>query len=258
MRWMTLPEPPPMPRPETSGIAAVNGIRMYFETFGAGEPLLLIHGGLGHCGHWAFQVPELARTHRVIVADTRGHGRSTRTPAPLTPEQMADDYVALLDHLGIETTALVGFSDGANIGFAIAMSRPERLSRLFAHAGNATSEGVQPGDVRRDVFEAYVDRCAGEYRRHSPKPDQYESFLEQLTEMWFSRPNWPAEDLSKIQVPTTIALGDHDEAISRAHTEYLAHTIPRARLVILEATSHFSMLQDPVGYTRAVRAFLMS
>jgi pimeloyl-ACP methyl ester carboxylesterase len=229
---------------------------MHYQTFGAGEPLLLIHGGLGHAGHWAFQVPELAHTHQVIVADTRGHGRSTRTAAPFSPELMAEDFVALLDHLGIERTALVGFSDGANTGFAIAMSRPERLSKLFAHAGNATSAGIVPGDTRGSVFSAYVSRCADDYRRLSPTPDEYEAFVRQLTEMWHSLPNWSTADLARIRVPTLIALGDHDEAITRAHSEYLAETIPGAQLVLLAGTSHFSMLQDPAGYTRAVRAFL--
>ncbi len=256
MRWLTLPEPPAMPKPDQTGLASVNGIRMHYQMFGAGEPLLLIHGGLGHADHWAFQIPELARTHRVIVADSRGHGRSTRTEAPFSPELMAEDFIALLDYLGIEQTALAGFSDGANIGLAIAMTWPERLSRLFAHAGNATSDGADPGSLSREVFDAYVKRCGVDYRRLSPTPDQYDTFVQQLSQMWFSLPNWSAEELSKIEVPAVIALGDHDEAITRPHSQYLARTIPRAKFVTLTETSHFSMLQDPDGYTRALREFL--
>ena len=256
MRWLTLPEPPAMPKPDSTGFASINGIRMHYQIFGAGEPILLIHGGLGHADHWAFQIPELARTHRVIVADSRGHGRSTRTGAPFSPELMAEDYVALLDHLAIERTALAGFSDGANIGLAIAMTRPERLSRLFAHAGNATNDGVNPNSMTNPVFAAYVERCGIDYRRLSPTPDQYDAFVQQLTHMWFNLPNWSEGELSKIEMPTTIVLGDHDEAITRPHSEYLARTIPGAKFVTLSETSHFSMLQDPDGYTRAICEFL--
>lgn len=256
MRWLTLPEPPAMPNPDATGSASINGIRMHYQIFGAGEPLLLIHGGLGHADHWAFQIPELARTHRVIVADSRGHGRSTRTEAPFSPELMASDYVALLDYLGVEQTALAGFSDGANIGLAIAMTQPERLSKLFAHAGNATSEGVVPDAMASEVFSTYVSRCGDDYRRLSPTPAEYGNFVQQLSDMWFYQPNWPATVLSKVKVSTAIVLGDHDEAITRLHSEYLARTIPGAKLVILEETSHFSMLQDPGGYTRAIRQLL--
>jgi pimeloyl-ACP methyl ester carboxylesterase len=245
-----------MPRPASTGLASVNGIRMHYQIFGEGEPLLLIHGGLGHADHWAFQVPDLAKTHRVIVADSRGRGRSTRTEAPFSPELMAADYLALLDQLSIERTALVGWSDGANIGLAIAMTWPERLTKLFAHAGNATSEGVDPAAMTNAVFGAYVARCGEDYRRLSPTPEQYELFVEQIGRMWYSLPNWTASALARIVVPTAIVLGDHDEAITRTHSEYLAATIPGAKLVSLEATSHFSMFQDPDGYTRAIRDVL--
>jgi alpha-beta hydrolase superfamily lysophospholipase len=82
-RWQTLPPPPPMPPPVTSGYAPVNGIEMYYAVIGLGDPVLLIHGGLGHADIWANQVADLAKDHQVIVADSRGHGRSTRTANPM-------------------------------------------------------------------------------------------------------------------------------------------------------------------------------
>src|SRR6187401_2248550 len=104
-----------MPKPTESGYADVNGIMMYYQVFGSGEPILLIHGGLGHGDIWSSQVADLAKDHKVIVPDSRGHGRSTRNAEPFGYDLMASDYLALLDHLKIDRTELVGWSDGGII-----------------------------------------------------------------------------------------------------------------------------------------------
>jgi pimeloyl-ACP methyl ester carboxylesterase len=255
-RWQTLPEPAPMPVPETSGYAPVNGIEMFYQVFGQGEPVLLIHGGLGHGDIWSAQVANLAKDHRVLVADSRGHGRSTRNAEPFGYDLMASDYLALLDYLKVDRTAIVGWSDGGIIGLDIAMTHPERLTRLFAQAANVTTDGVDPGVLVDKTFGAYIERSGRDYARLSRTPGEYDAFVEQISRMWGSQPAWTKEQLGKITVPTAIVVGDHDEAIKRAHTEYMASVIPGATLVVLPDTSHFAMLQDPEGYTKAVRAFI--
>ena len=255
-RWQTLPEPAAMPKPDQSGYAPVNGIQMYYAVFGAGDPVLLIHGGLGHADIWASQVATLSKTHKVIVADSRGHGRSTRTEQPYGYDLMASDYLALLDYLKIDKTALVGWSDGGIIGIDIALHHPERLTRLFAQAANVTTDGLDPGVMTNKTFAAYIDRSGRDYKKMSKTPDQYDAFVTQISGMWASQPNWSDDDLKKITTPTAIVLGDHDEAISREHTDYLAKTIPGAELIILKDASHFAMLQDPDGYNKAVRDFI--
>ena len=170
--WQTLPEPPPMPAPVESGMAPVNDIQMYYAVYGQGEPVLLIHGGLGSADAWGFQVPELAESHKVIVADSRGHGRSTRSEKPFGYALMADDYLALLDHLGIDKVALVGWSDGGIIGLEIAIRHPERLSRLFAFAANYTPEGVKASVADDPTFNADIERAGKDYARLSPTPER--------------------------------------------------------------------------------------
>ena len=255
-RWMTLPEPPAMPQAAESGYAPVNGIEMYYAVYGSGEPILLIHGGLGHADIWANQVIALSKDHKVIVADSRGHGRSTRNEQPYGYDLMASDYLALLDRLKIEKTALVGWSDGGIIGIDIAMNHPERLTKLFAQAANVTVDGVDPNVMNNATFGAYIERSGKDYARLSKTPDQYDAFVEQISHMWASEPAWTKEQLAAIKVPTAIVLGDHDEAITRAHTDYMASAIPGAKLIILKDASHFAMLQDPAGYTKAVLDFL--
>jgi pimeloyl-ACP methyl ester carboxylesterase len=255
--WQTLPPTPALPKPLASGRAPVNGMRMFYATFGGGQPLLLLHGGLASSNYWGALIPILAGHHyKVIVADSRGHGRSTRTSQPYSYDLMADDVIALLDYLKIARTDLVGWSDGGIIGLDIAMHHPQRLRRLFAYAANSDPSGVK-GDVDKSaLFNTYIERARGEYRALSPTPDDYTGFLTQIQTMWAQQPNWTKEQLQHITVPTAIADGAHDEAIQRAHTEHLAHTIPHAKLVILDDVSHFGMLQNPQEFAAAVLAFL--
>ncbi|MGH6854765.1 MAG: alpha/beta fold hydrolase [Aestuariivirga sp.] len=255
-RWMTLPEPPAMMKANESGYAPVNGIEMYYAVYGAGDPVLLIHGGLGHADIWANQVAELSKTHKVIVADSRGHGRFSRNEQPYGYDLMASDYLALLDYLKIGKVGLVGWSDGGIIGIDIAMSHPERLTKLFAQAANVTVDGVDPDVMNAPAFAAFVERSGKDYAKMSKTPDQYNAFVDQIGKMWATQPSWTKEQLGAIKVPTAIVLGDHDEAITRVHTDYMASVIPGAKLIILKDASHFAMLQDPQGYTKAVTDFI--
>jgi pimeloyl-ACP methyl ester carboxylesterase len=258
-RWMTLPHPPAMPAASATGTAAVNGIAMYYATYGqpveGQDPILLIHGGLGHADIWSHQVADLMQDHLVIVADSRGHGRSTRTADPFGYELMASDYLALLDYLKVDKVDLVGWSDGGIIGIDIALHHPERLDKLFAQAANVTVDGVDPAVNTNVTFGNYITWMGEDYTRMSPTPDQFDAFVAQIAEMWATQPNWPDADLAAITTPTAVVLGDHDEAITRAHTDHMAAVIPGAVEVILPDASHFAMLQDPEGYTAAIRAF---
>jgi pimeloyl-ACP methyl ester carboxylesterase len=259
-RWMTVPKPPAMPEAASSGLAEVNGIKMYYATYGtdtgAHDPVLLIHGGLGNADIWALQVADLMKDRLVIVGDSRGHGRSTRTDEPYGYDLMSSDWLALMDYLKVDKVDLVGWSDGGIIGIDIAMHHPERLDKLFAQAANITVDGVDPGVGTNAVFGGYIDWMGEEYRRISPTPDQYDAFVAQISNMWATQPNWTDDQVKSITVPTAIVLGDHDEAITRAHTDRMAALIPGAEEIILKDASHFAMLQAPDEYIAAVRSFL--
>ena len=254
-QWLTLPATPTLPSAAQSGLAPVNGIKIWYASFGQGEPVLLIHGGLANSNYWGHQVRALQKHYRVVVMDSRGHGRSSRNEQPYGYDLMASDVLALMDHLGIKKAAIVGWSDGAIIGLDIAMHHPERVSRLFAFAANSDPSGV--ADIAKsDVFNAYIERAGEEYKRLSPTPTEYKSFVEQITKMWETQPNWTEADLAAIKVPTWIVDADHDEAIKRENTEFMAAHIPNAGLLIQPNVSHFSFMQDPEQFTNDVLHFL--
>jgi pimeloyl-ACP methyl ester carboxylesterase len=254
-QWLNLPPTPTLPKATRSGFAPVNGIKVWYAMFGRGEPVLLLHGGLANANYWGHQVRALQRHYQVIVMDSRGHGRSSRNQEPYGYDLMASDVVALLDHLEIKKAAIVGWSDGAIIGLDIAMKHPERVSKLFAFAANSDPSGV--ADIAsNDVFNTYIARAGEEYKRLSPTPAAYQSFVAEITKMWESQPKWTATDLAAIKVPTWIVDGDHDEAIKRENTEFMAANIPHAGLLIQPQVSHFSFLQDPEQFNNDVLHFL--
>ena len=254
--WQTLPRPPAMPSPVESGMTPVNDIRMYYAIYGEGDPVLLIHGGLGNADDFGFQVPALAESHKVIVADARGRGRSTRSDQPYSYALMADDYIALLDHLGVDKVALVGWSDGAVIGLDLAIRHPERLSRLFAYGANYTPEGIKASAADDPMFKAGTARAAADYARLSPTPAEFDALLAQLSDMWATQPNYTQDQLRGITVPTVIFIGDHDEAVEPAHAAEMAKLIPGAKLVIMKEASHFAMWQKPDEFNATVLNFL--
>lgn len=256
--WQTLPVPDASQlAPTATGHVDVDGARLSYASYGTGSPVLLLHGGLGSGDDWALQIPALtAAGHRVITLDSRGHGRSTRGPGAMHYQLMADDVIALLDHLGIKRTALIGWSDGGIIGLDLAIRHPERLTRLVAFAANARADGIALDGGANAVGDAYAEKAAADYRRRSPTPDDYAGFLAAMEAMWGSEPDYSDRQLATIRTPTLIAAGEHDEYIRADHTRAIAAAIPGATLAILPGMSHFGLWQAPDDFNRVVLDFL--
>jgi pimeloyl-ACP methyl ester carboxylesterase len=151
---------------------------------------------------------------------------------------------------------IVGWSDGGIIGLDLALRHPDRVGKVFAFAANTRTSGVKAGVAKNPLFATYVTRAVAEYRKLSATPTQYDAFVEQVSRMWDSQPNWTDAQLRRITAPVVVADGDHDEAIKRPHTEYIAATIPGAGLMILPNVSHFAFLQDPGLFDAAILQFL--
>jgi len=255
--WQTLPPPKALPHAGVEGRVDHDGAQIYYATFGAGTPVILLHGGLANGRYWGNQVPALTRAgYQAILVDSRGHGRSSRDARPYTYELMASDVVAVMDRLGIAKAAIVGWSDGAIIGLVMALKNPERLTRVFAFAANMDPSGVKPDADTNPTFARFIAQAARDYAALSPTPGAFADFNAAIQHMWDTKPNYTAADLARIDTPVRIVDGDRDEAIKREHTDYLARTIPGATLTILPGASHFAMLQKPAEFNRAMLGFL--
>ncbi|MCX5493456.1 alpha/beta hydrolase [Kaistia dalseonensis] len=241
--------PGALPRPDKAGFAKVNGIRMWFAIYNphGGNPVLLLHGGLGSSHDWRKQIPALMSSHEVIIADSRGQGRSTRSKATIGYDLMASDVLALLDHLGLKKVSIVGWSDGGIIGLDIAIHHPERLEKLFAYGANYNVAGLAPSPP---------------WEPH-PSPDDpvddlddHDRTVHDVMAMWYSEPDFQPDELGRITTPTVIADGEHDQAILPEHTRNLARLIPGAKLVILPKVGHAGLLEDPAAFNKVMMDFL--
>lgn len=254
-RWKTLPPTPDLPPAASTGLVSRRGAKLFHASFGDGDPVLLLHGGLANANWWGHLVRALAPRFRVIVMDARGHGRSTLGDPPLTYEALASDAAAVLDACGVERAAVVGWSDGGIAGLQMAMTQPGRVSRLFAFGANASPDGLRAGGASSPVVKEFTRRCETEYAALA-KPAQLGALRKALTSLWRSGPNFSPAQLGRIGVPVTVADGERDELVMPAHPGAIARAIPKSSLVIEPCVSHFAMVQDPGQFASDVLRFL--
>jgi pimeloyl-ACP methyl ester carboxylesterase len=245
-----------LPEPVTNGMAAVNDIEMYYAVYGEGEPLLLLHGGLGNADYFANQIEAFSAEYQVIAVDSRGHGRSTVTETPIGYSLMASDVLALMDYLEIDAANLVGWSDGGIIGLDIAINHPNRLIKLVAYGANYIPTGVRSDIGDSATFNAYIERALADYAELSPAPENVDAFLENIGNMWATEPNFTEEQLGGITTPTLILDGWEEEAIYPEHAFEMARLIPGAELLLMPDVGHFAMFQTPDMFNSIVLEYL--
>ena len=246
----------PWPLPPGGTYIRREGIDVWFGDYGEGPAVVLAHGGMGNAGNFGHQVTALIDAgYRAIAIDTRGHGRSGWDGTPFSFTQFAEDVLAVLDHLGIETAAVVGWSDGACTGLALAKAHPERVMGVFFFACNVDASGVWPFEMT-DVIGNCLERHRKDYAKLSPTPGRFDMMSAALQEMQGSQPNYSRADLCAISVPVTVAWVEKDEFIRPDHARYIAQAIPDARLVELPQVSHFAPVQRPAVFNAAVLEFL--
>jgi pimeloyl-ACP methyl ester carboxylesterase len=256
-RWQELPLPPAMPAATDHGTVDVDGALIYYARYGKGDPVILLHGGLGNSDHWANQVPALAEKFQVIAIDSRGQGRSTRTRARVTYETMANDVLAVMDKLEIPRAALVGWSDGGEIALKLAIKHPDRVTKMFVFGANYNSDGSKPRSGRpADTFNGYAAKCRADYAKLSKTPKQFDDVVDWLLPIWRTPMGFTKDQLRSITVPTMVADGDHDEVIVLDQIQEMAKLIPNAQLAIFPDTSHFALWQDPEAFNKTLLDFL--
>jgi pimeloyl-ACP methyl ester carboxylesterase len=235
--------------------AQVDGVSIYYETYGAGPPVLVLHGAGAFLETMHPFIRALAPTHTVIAVDSRGQGRSTDAAGPIHYAQMADDMLALMDQLHIKKADIVGWSDGGIIGLAMAMKQPGRVGRLMAIGANYDVTGVDPKAVDPQRFAQEVSQAEPFYDAIAPDPKHFPAMVKKITTLVTTEPHYTTAELTRIHARVLVVAGEHD-MILRAHTDALAHAIPGAREAIVPGASHFGPLEQPAAYGDMAVRFL--
>jgi pimeloyl-ACP methyl ester carboxylesterase len=246
----------PLPATRDQGYVDHAGARIWYATFGAGRSVIMLHGGLGHSGNWGYQVPGLVSSgYRVVLIDSRGHGRSTRDEQPYAYVLMASDVLAVMDNLHLEKAAFVGWSDGACTALVLARNSARRSAGVFFFACNMDPSGLK--DIEPSpVLSRCLTRHKQDYAQLSATPDQFAGFAEAVRRMQRTEPNYSLRDLAAVQTPVAIVQGEHDEFIKLEHAEYLVRSIPGAEFILLPGVSHFAPLQRPEKFNTVMLTFL--
>lgn len=255
-----------------SGYADVNGLKMYYEVYGQGKPIVLLHGSFMSIPlNWAHIIPLLAKDRKVIVAEMQGHGRTRDIPREFSYEGMADDVSGLLKHLKIDSADILGYSMGGGVAFQFAVRHPEQLRRLVILSGTYSHDGWWP-----DV-EASFAHITPEIFKGSPIQKQYDSlgndpakfpeFVKKVISIDLKPYDW-TNDVKKIQAPIFMAIGDAD-GVRYEHALELfrakgggkmgeMHGLPKSRLAIIPGTTHIGMMQHADWWVPMVTDFLDS
>ena len=239
--------------PVDTGYAPVNGLRMYYETYGEGPPLILLHGAYGTIDTLGPILPGLAGMRRVIAPEQQGHGHTADVDRPLSYEQMADDTAALLHHLEIDNSDVFGYSTGGGVALQLAIRHPSAVRRLVVASAGYSSDSMHAAalemfpSITPDLFAGTPMEQA--YLRNAPNPGDFLKLVEKLKQLDTTDFAWPDDDIRGIAGPTMIVLGDSD-VVRLEHAIELFNLLgggvmgdlqgmPKSQLAVLPGTSHF-------------------
>jgi pimeloyl-ACP methyl ester carboxylesterase len=240
----------------------IRNSRIYYETSGAGEPLLLLHGGFGTVEDFASQTPKLVKHFKVVAFERPGHGHTADNAGPFSFTAISAYTVDFIQALKLGATNLVGWSDGAIIALLVAISRPDLVKRLVSVSGlfNTNSQSAQALNWIRSLtpesFRKAEAALVERYNEVSPDgPGHFPVVFEKTKRLWLNGPIISKEELAKIRAPTMIMAADRD-ATPLEHTLELFRSIKGAQLCIIPGTTHFLMSEKPDMVNRAILRFL--
>ena len=234
----------------------VNGMQMYYEVSGHGDPLIVLHGAYMNIPTMGAIIPKLAKTHKVYALELQGHGRTTDIDRPITYANLADDVAAFMDAVKLEKADVFGYSMGSVAGLQLAIRHPEKVNKLIAASVSYDAEGWQP-DFKAFIPKMTVEMFAGmpfakEYRKLAPNPDGFPELVKKLIALEHEPMAWEA-DLKAMKTPVLIISGDADVATLEHSVAMfrllgggvmgdMGKPLPASRLAILPASSHTAVI----------------
>jgi pimeloyl-ACP methyl ester carboxylesterase len=243
---------------ETHGVAPINGLKMYYEIEGAGDPLVFIPPAFGFAGQKSF--PALAKSHAILTVDLQGHGRTPDiADRPISIEQYAEDVVALLGHLGIAKADWLGESYGGNTAALIAVRHPELVRRVATYSATfspppSTLDPMMTRHERPPTAETrHILFQRESYKRVAPDPGYWPRIYDKVGSLQWR--GFSKEELGSIQAPMLIIQGDHD-FVRLQHSVETVRLIPHAELAVIPSASHFALSSEPERVIPIVKHFL--
>lgn len=240
-----------------SGYAQVNGLKMYYEVYGEGKPIVLLHGSFMNIPlNWSQILPLLSKDRKVIVTELQAHGRTKDISRPMSYEAMADDVSGLLKHLKIDSADILGYSMGGGVAYQMAVRHPKQVRRLIVLSGTYAHDGWWPeveamfGTFTADMFRGSPIEQA--FLSAGNEPARFHDYIKKVMSMDVTKYDW-SNDVKKIDAPMFIALGDAD-GVRYEHALELFRAkgggkmgdingLPKSRLAILPGTTHIGMMQ---------------
>ena len=227
-----------------------DGVKLYYEVYGAGEPLLLVHGNGGSIGTLSAQIAHFRKHYKVIAMDSRDQGRSGDSPDKLTYEKMTDDLAALLDHLKVGPVNVLGWSDGGIEALLLGIRHPAKVKKIAAMASNLnpSEQAVHPEMIA--VVKSMIEAIPADVRKTPQGMRELK-----VTGMMLEEPNIDLKALEAIIAPTLVLASDHD-LIRDEHTVEIYHHLPNSQLVIFPNATHMIPFDDPATFNATVERFL--
>ncbi|MBS1946535.1 MAG: alpha/beta hydrolase [Bacteroidetes bacterium] len=227
----------------------IRGFKMYCETYGEGQPVLIIHGNGGSINNFIYQIPYFSKNYKVIIADSRAQGKSKDDGDSLSYEMMADDYAALLTAMKVDSAYVIGWSDGGINGLLLAIRHPEKVKKLAVTGANLAPD---TSAVNQDVIDMIMPSYIA--LKNKPNKNGAEKHNVKLTRLLMEEPHIPLSDLHTIKCPSLIIGGDHD-ILKPAHTLLIFQNIPKAYLWILPNSGHSTPIVYKDEFNKTVNEF---
>ena len=247
-------------KPTSSGYAEVNGINLYHEVYGQGEPLVLIHGGLTTIGEMDGWVQALAKTRQVIAVEMQGHGRTADTDRPMSFATMGDDIAALLNYLEIPRADLVGHSFGGASAIRAGIRHPDKVRRLVVISSPYARSGWYPeaqkgmSQISASMAENMMQTPTGKLSKQWPEPQRFPHFLDKMGKMMTEDYDWSAE-IAKLVIPVLLVFADNDSVSQKHIAEFFAllgggvkepgwlnTQLSKSRLAVVPGYSHYNFI----------------
>ncbi len=255
---------------QSSGYVLANGLQIYYESVGSGKPLVLLHGGTLTLQMWNDLLPQFSPHFKVIMIDSRGHGKTNNPSGQITYRLMADDVAEFIREAGLEKPLICGFSDGGQIGLELGMNYPgvaqayvlggvygkltERVKLKIAEMGIEGS-----GLVNFEYIRSHMPGVA-EYWKAShaqeDDPERWQTLLRQLSECWWAPLGYTQNDYQRIHEPTLIILGDRDEFITVEEAALMYGQLPNAELAVIPNANHMQAIGSESVFTRIAIDYL--